>query len=88
MKIKKMFTQVYCSFDMEHRYWDWYDSNDDYEEMKEELKKKDTCEHGVRVVEKIFDEDTFTIEERIIKEASAVFDEHYNRVGAIKETIY
>lgn len=68
MKISKIMTQMHCSNDTEARYFDWVDSNRSYEEIKESLKTKwDGWTDGVRLVEKTFDEETFSISTRVIK---------------------
>ena len=88
--ITKTFVQVYVSNDCEARNWKWVDEKKgNYEDLKNELMTEwNGWFDGVRVVEKIFDEKTFTIKEKIVKEAKRAYEGFRWAEGEINETIY
>lgn len=89
MKITKEFVQTYVSNDCEARYWEWEDSKLTYEQEVQELKSKwNGWFDGVRLVEKIFDTDTFEIEIKVLKETEREYDDKCGWTGEVKETIY
>jgi len=88
MAITKIFTQEHISNDCEARKWDWEDTEETYESLKEELKKWNGWFDGVRVVEKIFNEETFTIETKVIKKATRAYDGWNWKKGEIIEEFY
>lgn len=66
--ITKTFTQMYTSTDMEARYWEWVDTKETYEDMAAYLGTKwNPWWSAVRLVEKTFDPETFTISTKVIK---------------------
>ena len=71
MIIKKTFVQRYVSNDQEGRYWDWEDTDRTYEDLKENFMNEfGGWYHGIRLIEKIFDDETFTITIKPIKEVT------------------
>lgn len=71
MTISKIFVQKYVSKDMEGRDWDWIDTDETYEELYKKLVMGEgfRWENGVRLVEKTFDDHTFIITLKTIKQA-------------------
>jgi len=68
MTISKFFVQKHISSDCEARYWDWVDTDENYEILIERLKNKwNGWFDGVRIVEKTFDAETFIITTKTIK---------------------
>ena len=89
MTINKTFIQKYVSNDCEGRYWNWVDTNKTYEELKNDLANKSNgWFKAVRVVNKVFDEETFTITEEVVKKAERVYENYVWKKGAINEIIY
>ena len=75
MTITKTFIQKHIATDCEARNWDWVDTNKTYEDLTKELKDKwNGWFDGVRVVEKIFDAETFTITIKVIKTTKREFN--------------
>ena len=80
--ITKTFTQKYISTDMEARYWDWIDSKESYEDAVARLGTKyDPWWSAVRIVEKTFDPETFTISTKVIKTTEALTHSWNNDSG-------
>ena len=88
MAITKIFVQKYISNDCEAREWEWKNTKETYENLKEELKNWNGWFKGVRVVEKIFDEETFTIKTKVIKKATRAYDGLNWKKGEIIEEFY
>lgn len=89
MKIMKEFVQTYVSNDCEARNWEWEDSKLTYELEVQDLKSKwNGWFDGVRLVEKIFDTDTFEIEIKVLKETERKYDDKGYWTGDVTETIY
>ena len=66
--ITKTFIQRHVSTDIEARYWDWADSKLTYDEAVARLAAKwDPWCDAVRIVEKTFDPETFTISTKVVK---------------------
>ena len=85
--IKRMFVQKRVATDCEARNWEWEDTKKTYEALKEKLTNEwDGWFDGVRVVEKVFDEETFTITENPIKMARRVYNGFHWVSGEIEET--
>lgn len=63
MKISKNFAQKHIALDCEGRYWDWVDVSEGYDFWLKKLNEgwDKGWFDGVRIVERTFDEDTFTI---------------------------
>ncbi len=70
MTITKNFTQKHVATDCEGRNWEWVDTDKTYEELVESLKTEWYID-GVRVVEKTFHEDTFTITTKALRTAKS-----------------
>lgn len=88
MKITKEFVQIYVAKDSDGYYWEWKDSKLTYEQEVQDLKSKwNGWFDGVRLVEKIFDTDTFEIEIKVLKEVEREYNEH-GWTGGVTETIY
>lgn len=88
-QIKKLFTQEYVSNDCEGRYWNWEDSTETYDDLKNQLMTEwNGWFDGVAIVEKIFDDETFTITERVIKRAKRKYDGFHWVEGEIVEEIF
>jgi len=69
MTISKNFVQKYTANDCEGRDYSWKDTEESYENLVEILKKGDTFYlKAARIVEKVFDSETFKIEVKTIKE--------------------
>ena len=86
--IEKTFTQVYVAHDCEARDWDWENTSENYEVKKEELREWNGWYKAVRIVKKVFDEDTFTITEYPIKEATRAYKGYQWLKGEIEEEIF
>lgn len=71
MTVSKIFVQKHVAMDMEGRDWDWIDTDETYEGLYADLvaRKGIQWEDGVRLVEKTFDDHTFIITLKIIKQA-------------------
>lgn len=83
MTITKTFTQIHVSHDCEARSWNWEDTNNDYTTEAEELRTKwDGWFDGVRIVEKTFDDETFTITTKAIKTTMRTYGDDYRWNGA------
>ena len=80
-KISKIFVQVY-ELDMEGRNGTWCDTSDSYETA---VKKIDAWNHAVRMIEKTFDPETFTITTKEIKRTEKVFNSCWWD-GTVRET--
>ncbi len=79
MTISKLCVQKHISCDCEARYWDWVDTDESFDDLTEKLKNKwDGWFDGVRVVEKTFDAETFTIITKSIEsfKRKSVWDEN------------
>ena len=88
MKIYKVFTQKHVSNDCEARNWAWHDTNEPYDEIAEKLATEwDGWLDAVRVVEKVFDSDTFEITVNVIKEIQRVYN-YGVWTGEAEEIIY
>lgn len=86
--IKKIFVQKNVSHDCEARNWVWEDTNENYEDLKNLLMTKwDSWFDGVRIVEKIFDDETFTITIKPIKTARRAYEGFHWKEGAIEEEV-
>ena len=86
MTITKTFTQIHVSHDCEGRYWDWEDTNKNYEELAEELRTKwDGWFDAVAIVEKTFDDETFTITTKMLKKTARTYGNNYRWNGAEEE---
>jgi len=84
--INKIFVQEYIGLDCEGRNWGWRDTKNTYEEVKEKLMTEwNGWLDGVRLVEKTFDDETFTIETKVIKEAKRVYENFRWKKGEIEE---
>lgn len=87
MTITKTFVQISVSNDCEARYWAWVDTNKTYEEEVKRLAKEwDGWFNGVRLVEKTFNEETFTITTKVIKTTERVY-EHFRWNGKVEEKV-
>lgn len=88
--IKKTFTQKHVATDSEARNWKWFDETEEtYEELVEALASRwNGWFDAVRVVEKTFDDETFAITEKIIKQTDRVYEGFYWKEGEVKETIF
>lgn len=83
MTITKTFTQMHIATDCEGRTWIWKDTDKNYEELAEELRTKwNGWFDGVRIVEKTFDEETFTITTTAIKTTERTYGDDYRWNGA------
>ena len=86
--ITKIFVQEHVSNDSEARNWKWVDTTKTYEELKDALTNEwNGWFDAVRVVEKVFDDETFTITENVIKVAKRAYNGFRWAKGEIKETI-
>lgn len=86
MTIKKTFVQKRVSHDQEARYWDWEDTTESYDDLKQKLMNEwDGWFEGVRIVEKVFDEDTFRITINVIKTAKRAYKDWRWVEGEIEE---
>lgn len=92
MKTKKMtkeFVQTYVAKDCEGFHWEWVDSKLTYEQEVQDLKNGwNGWFDGVRLVEKIFDTDTFEIEIKVLKETEREYDDKGHWTGEVVETAY
>lgn len=87
MKMTKKFVQVHVSNDCEGRYWDWIDTEKSYDEVKNELMMKwNGWLDGVRIVEKTFNDETFTITLDTIKKAERAYDNGRWLKGKVNES--
>lgn len=88
MKISKIFVEVRISNDCEGRNWNWKTTTKTYEKAVENLKAKwDGWFEGVRLVEKIFNSDTFEITIRVIKETHRTYKD-FSWDGGIEEKVF
>ena len=89
MTITKTFTQMYVATDCEARHWEWKDTDNTYEALAEELRTEwDGWFDAVRIVEKIFDSETFTITVKVIKTTERAYkDLHWDKAIGAVETI-
>lgn len=86
--IKKTFVQKSVSYDCEARSWTWEDTNENYEDLKNLLMTEwNGWFDGVRIVEKIFDDETFTLTVKPIKTAYRAYKDFRWEKGAIEEEI-
>lgn len=85
MEIKKIFTQMEKSMDCEGRKWEWVDTDKDYDEIKKDL---GGYIWSVRIVEKIFDSETFKINIRVLKETTIEYVNHSINKKELVERIY
>ena len=86
MIIRKTFVQKYVAQDQEARKWAWEDTTEDYNELKESLMNKwNGWFDAVRIVEKVFNEDTFEITVDVIKTAMRVYKDWKWVKGEIEE---
>lgn len=81
--ITKTFVQAHIS-DMEGRSYKWVNITETYEEAVRTL---DNWTNAVRVIEKTFDPETFTVAEREVKRTDKVY-EGWRWNGKTEETIY
>lgn len=89
MKMTKEFVQTYVSHDCEARHWEWVDSKLTYEQEVQDLKSGwNGWFDGVRLVEKIFDTDTFEIEIKVLKETEREYDDKCGWTGEVIEYTY
>lgn len=77
MEIRKIFTQVYEAQDCEGKYWDWVDTKKNYNKVKNNLGGYIT---GVRMVEKIFNAETFEITIKELKRAMITWEKWEKKV--------
>ena len=83
MTITKTFTQKLIAKDCEARYWEWVDTNEDYGTLANELATEwDGWFKAVRIVEKTFDDETFTITVKMIKMTERTIGDNYRWNGA------
>ena len=86
--ITKIFVQEHISNDCEALHWKWIDTTKTYDELKDALTNKwNGWFDAVRVVEKTFDDETFTITEKVIKKAERTYKDFHWVKGTIEETI-
>lgn len=71
MTLTKTFTQKNVATDCEGRYFEWVDTKENYEDVKNAL---NGFVDGVRVVEKTFDDETFEITIKVVKKAERKYD--------------
>ena len=82
--ITKNFVQVYSADDCEGRYYSWGDVDMTYEEVVVTL---DNFWMGARIVEKIFNPETFEITYKVLKETNRKYNWDKRKYEII-ETIY
>ena len=89
MKITKEFVQKYVARDCEARDWEWVDSGLTYEQEMQDLQSDwNGWFDGARLVEKIFDTDTFKIEIKVLKEVEREYDDKGHWTGGVTEYVY
>lgn len=90
MKISKRFVQRFVANDCEARNWSWVDTEESYESLVEKLaSKNDPWFNAVAIVEKTFDDETFTITEKVIKMTQRTYTGAYHQHwSGVEEKIF
>lgn len=87
MKMTKRFTEKYIATDCEARDWTWKATEETYEELVHELKATwNAWFDAVRVVDRVFDSDTFEITVHPVKVTRRTY-KNYSWDGGVKEEV-